>query len=167
MTYFDITPEQHHAAEEPFLAQLATAGRNRPPLRPALPALAPGLAAFLVAAGVSHFLSGDAYGAPAELPWSIYLWNAYRHPSQVYETLAALLILSVSLKRPLGQGKTGMNFLLVAAFSAAARLFLEAFRGDSLALPGGFRQAQVVSLGVLLLALWLMKRISLTDRAAE
>ena len=36
------------------------------PLRPTLDALAPGLAAFMVALGVSHFLSGDAYGAPAK-----------------------------------------------------------------------------------------------------
>ena len=52
-------------------------------LRPTLDALAPGLATFMVALGVSHLLSGDAFGASADLPWSIYLWNEYRHPSQV------------------------------------------------------------------------------------
>src|SRR4030067_240163 len=59
--------------------------RQRLPLRPTLDALAPGLAAFLVALGVAHFLSGDAFGAPAyrpddqvPLPWAIHLWGEYR-----------------------------------------------------------------------------------------
>jgi prolipoprotein diacylglyceryltransferase len=38
---------------------------------------------------------------------------------------------------------SGFNFLLVVALSAAARLFLEAFRGDSLVLAGGWRAAQL------------------------
>jgi prolipoprotein diacylglyceryltransferase len=133
-------------------------------LRPALDALAPGLAAFMVTLGVAHIMSGDAFGAPAygrdgvtPLPWSIYLWDDYRHPSQIYETIAALAVFAVAWKRPLGHPGDGSNFLLVVALSAAARVFLEAFRGDSVIWPGGFRAAQVVGLLVLAAALWLMK----------
>lgn len=144
-----------------FIVGLAVAGwygrRQRLPLRPTLDVLAPGLAAFLVALGLAHFLSGDAFGAPARLPWSIYLWDDYRHPSQIYETIAALAIFAVAWKWPVGQPGAGVNFLLVVALSAAARVFLEAFRGDSLLWPGGFRAAQVVGLLVLAAALWLMK----------
>jgi len=132
--------------------------RKRLPLRPTLDALAPGVAAFMLFLGVAHLLSGDAFGAPADLPWSITLWNEQRHPSQVYEILAALAILVVILKRLFGLTGTGVNFLLLVALSAAARLFLEAFRGDSLIIPGGFRLAQVISLVVLLLVLWIMKK---------
>ena len=107
-----------------LLAALLYGRRVNLPLRPTLDALAPGLAAFLVALGVAHLLSGDAFGAPADLPWSIYLWSEYRHPSQVYETLAALVIYLIINKKPFGQPGAGLNFTLLVALSAAARLFL-------------------------------------------
>jgi len=131
--------------------------RKKLPLRPTLDALAPGLAAFMVTLGVAHIMSGDAFGAPAQLPWSIYLWDDYRHPSQIYETIATLVVFAVAWKRPLDQPVDGINFLLVVALSVAARVLLEAFRGDSVIWPGGFRAAQVVGLLVLAAALWLMK----------
>jgi prolipoprotein diacylglyceryltransferase len=49
------------------------------------------------------------------------------------------------------------NFLLVVALSAAARVFLEAFRGDSLLIGGGLRAAQVWGLVVLAASLGMMK----------
>ncbi|HLE52900.1 MAG TPA: prolipoprotein diacylglyceryl transferase family protein [Anaerolineales bacterium] len=131
--------------------------RKKLPLRPTLDALAPGLAAFMVALSLAHTLSGDAFGAPANLPWSIYLWNEYRHPSQVYETLAALAVLFVAYKKPFGQVGNGTNFLLVVALLSAARIFLEAFRGDSLILLGGFRAAQVIGLIVLAITLYTLR----------
>lgn len=127
--------------------------RKQLPLRPTLDALAPGLAAFLVCNGMANILSGDAFGSPANVPWAIYLWDENRHPSQIYETLAALLVFAVEWKQPLGRPGAGANFLLVVALSAAARVFLEAFRGDSLIWPGGFRAAQVIGL-VVLAASW-------------
>lgn len=138
-------------------------------LRPVLDALAPGLAAFMVALGLAHFMSGDAFGAPARVPWAVYLWDEYRHPSQIYETLAALAVFSISWKRPFGQPGEGLNFLLAVSLSAAARVFLEAFRGDSVVWAGGFRAAQVVGLIVLAASLWLMKAWArpAVPRAAE
>ena len=133
-------------------------GRHkRLPLRPTLDALAPGLAAFLVGHGMANILSGDAFGSPTTVPWAIFLWDENRHPSQIYETLAALLVFAVEWKQPLGRPGAGVNFLLVVALSAAARVFLEAFRGDSLIWPGGFRAAQVVGLVVLALSWRLMQ----------
>ena len=63
------------------------------PLRPTLDALAPGLAAMAVAVAVAHVASGDAFGAPAQLPWSVYLWGEYQYPSQIYELITALGVL--------------------------------------------------------------------------
>ncbi|HZD55573.1 MAG TPA: prolipoprotein diacylglyceryl transferase family protein [Anaerolineales bacterium] len=127
------------------------------PLRPTLDALAPGLAAFMIALGVAHFLSGDAFGARTDLPWKIYLWNDYRHPTQVYEILLASGIFMLVRFRPLGNPGQGVNFLTVVALSAAARVFLEAFRGDSLIWSGGFRAAQIVGLVILAAALFMIK----------
>ncbi|MFH1906610.1 MAG: hypothetical protein ABIL11_04370, partial [Chloroflexota bacterium] len=50
------------------------------------------------------------------------------------------------------------NFLLVVALSAAARIFLEAFRGDSLIWTGGFRAAQVIGLALLATTVVLIKK---------
>src|SRR3972149_8608684 len=135
-------------------------------LRPTLDALAPGLATFMVALGVSHFLSGDAFGTPARLPWSIYLWSEYRQPSQGHETLAAPGIFFAIYKKPLGQAGEGINFLRVVALSSAARIFLEAFRGDSVIWPGGVRAAQVVGLIVLAITLYTMRIWTQTGKPA-
>lgn len=129
---------------------------KRMPLKPTLDVLAPGLAVFMVFFGIAHLLSGGAFGAPTRLPWSIYLWNEYRHPSQVYEILAGLGIFYLVWKRPLGDRGMGLNFLWLVALSAGARLYLEAFRGDSLIWPGSFRAAQVISLITLAITLCAM-----------
>lgn len=128
------------------------------PLRPTLDALAPGLTFVLMAVGVSHILSGDAYGAPARVPWAIRLWNDYRHPSQFYETLSAAIIFLIIRERLPKPDGAGLNFLLAVVLSAAARVFLEAFRGDSVFWPGGFREAQVLALAILMLGLYWMRR---------
>ena len=137
-------------------------------LRPTLDALAPGLAVFIVALGVSHLLSGDAFGSPSLVPWRIYLWNEYRHPTQIYEILAALGVVFIVLKRPVGIPGDGINFLLLVALTAFSRIFLEAFRGDSVIWFGGFRAAQIVALLVLAGSMWLMQTwVHLEKRSAD
>ena len=131
-------------------------------LRPTLDALAPGLALFMVFLGVAHILSGDAYGAPTRIPWAIRLWNEYRHPSQFYETFAAVLIFLVIRARLLKPEGAGLNFLLAVVLTAGSRVFLEAFRGDSVILPAGFRAAQITALIVIAVGFyWLRKWMNL------
>jgi phosphatidylglycerol:prolipoprotein diacylglycerol transferase len=60
-----------------------------------LDAYTPGFAVFAVTLGLSHFASGNAFGAPTSLPWEIDLWGAHRHPSQIYESIAAAIILFI------------------------------------------------------------------------
>lgn len=131
--------------------------------RPVLDALAPGFALFMAFVGLAHILSGDAYGAPTNVPWAIRLWNDYRHPSQFYETFLALIIFLIARERfPKPEG-AGLNFLLTVALSAAARVFLEAFRGDSIFLPGGLREAQVIAFVVLAVSFYWMRKWMNTD----
>lgn len=132
--------------------------RKRLPLRPTLDALAPGLAAFVVALGLAHLFSGDAFGAPTQLPWSVYLWDEYRHPSQIYETLAALTIFGLAWRWRTQANGSGLNFVRVVALSAAAYVFLEAFRGDSVIWLGGLRAAQTVGVFVLGGCWWWIRR---------
>lgn len=132
--------------------------RKALPLRPTLDAIAPGLALFLAFVGLAHIFSGDAYGAPSGVPWAIRLWNEYRHPTQFYETFVALtvfLIIRERLPQPVGRG---LNFLLTVALASASRVFLEAFRGDGVFWPGGFREAQVIALIVMAISFYWMRK---------
>jgi prolipoprotein diacylglyceryltransferase len=125
-------------------------------LWPALDGLAPGLAVMAGALALSHLASGDAFGEPSSIPWAIDLWGARRHPSQVYELAAAVTgwILVNRLARI--RLSPGLLFLGWVGWTAASRLVLEAWRGDSVLIFAGLRWAQVVSLMVLAAALVVM-----------
>ncbi|MBX0329629.1 prolipoprotein diacylglyceryl transferase [Oscillochloris sp. ZM17-4] len=126
-------------------------------LLPALDALAPALALMALALALAQLAGGDAYGAPARLPWSVYLWEEWRHPTQAYAALAALASLGlwrVSRAAPLGPGA---RLALVAGGLAAGQVLVEGFRGDSALAAGGLRVGQVVALLVLASALFFLR----------
>lgn len=135
------------------LMALAYGQRRGLPFWPTLDALAPGLAAFGVAIGAAHLASGDAFGAASDLPWALQLWGARRHPTQVYEILFALASLGLVLRASSRRFFPGLTFLAWLALAALSRLILEAFRGDSVIIFGGLRQAQLISLALLLVAM--------------
>ena len=138
------------------IAGLAYAQRRSLPFWPTLDALTSGLAVFAVALGFSHLASGASFGSPTTAPWGILLWGERRQPVQVYEIILAAAILTFILRYGprFSQRVPGLTFLSFIALTALARLFLEAFRGDSVLLPGGFRSAQVIA--------WLILALSLT-----
>jgi phosphatidylglycerol:prolipoprotein diacylglycerol transferase len=105
--------------------------RKRIPLMSALDAFTSTLAILAIAFHLANLASGDAYGVPTNLPWAIELWGTPRHPVQIYETLAAILILWLVWPRLGWYEIAGQRFLAFIAMSAGARVFLEAFRGDS------------------------------------
>lgn len=140
---------------DPLSAIIATilvsaiyAYRQKLSFLPLLDALTPVLAVLAIGVGLSHLAADTAYGKLTDLPWAIDMRGGARHASPLYETFAALLTLVlVWFKKP--DAQPGTLFLTFAALTAAARLFLEAFRGDSGFIPGGFRVAQLVAWGAL------------------
>ena len=141
-----------------LLAAAAYVFHKKLPLRPTLDILTPGLAVFAIGRGLVHLASGDAFGAPTNVPWAIELWDAHRHPSQIYEILLATAIYLLIREARKSTSFPGFLFLAFAALTAASRLFLEAFRGDSVIVAGSIRQPQLAALAVLLLTLWLMQQ---------
>lgn len=136
------------------MAALIYGQRKALPFWRTLDAFTPGLAVMLVSLPLANLASGNGFGAPTALPWAIDLWGAKRHPSQIYEALAALLILAALWR---GRGVLtieGGLFLTWAASASLARLFLEGFRGDSALIFGVLRQVQLFSLLTGLTALW-------------
>src|SRR5215207_4918179 len=136
----------------------AYGSRQKLPLWSTLDALTPFFATIAIGLSLSHLAAGTAFGSETDVPWGIELWNATRHPAQIYELVAALIIFALLWFRK-SLSPAGSGFLLFVALTAGARLFLEAFRGDSTLIFGGARLAQVLAWIVLAAALFTNDRI--------
>ena len=145
-----------------FLAALLTGfiygQRKALPLWGALDAITPIAASLTIGLALAHLAAGTAFGSPTTLPWGMELWNATRHPSQLYELLASLLIFSL-LWFNKAELHPGLLFLNFASLTAGSRLFLEAFRGDSALIFGGLRLAQIIAWILLAFALMIGESI--------
>lgn len=132
--------------------------RKKIPIWPTLDALTPLLAVLGIASGIAHFASGSAFGIPTQVPWGIELWGATRHPTQIYEIVFVFIILIIILllDRTPWNLIPGNLFLSFISLTAISRLFLEAFRGDSILFENGLRIAQVASWLVLAACLSLL-----------
>jgi phosphatidylglycerol:prolipoprotein diacylglycerol transferase len=138
-----------------LLAAFIYGQRKNMPFWPTLDALTPAFAIFMLAFPLANLASGNAFGAETSQPWAIELWGAMRHPVQVYEALGAGLILwYLWPTRQSHETLPGLTFVQFAGLSALARLFFEAFRGNSLVVFSGLRAAQVAAWLVLAAALW-------------
>jgi phosphatidylglycerol---prolipoprotein diacylglyceryl transferase len=109
-----------------------------------LDALTPFFAVLSIGIGLGHLAAGTAFGIKTDVAWGINLWNATRHPTQIYETAASLLIFGLIWLQKQNP-RPGILFLTYAALTAAAQLFIQAFRGDSTLILGGLRQGQVIA----------------------
>lgn len=142
-----------------LLVSLIYGQRKGLALWPTLDTLTPGLALMGVVLGLTQLASGSAFGTPTELPWGIELWGAHRHPTQIYTSIAAALILVLllpqgRLAQRLQELAPGLLFWAFVALSAVARLILETWRGDSVLIFGSLRQPQIAAWLVLALSLW-------------
>ncbi len=150
-----------------LLAAALYAGRQKLPGRPLLDAFAPALGLFVSTLALANLASGQAYGAESTLPWAIELWGARRHPSQLYELAAGLVMLATLwLAGRSAPPAPGLLFLLFVALYGVARLMLEPLRATSVQVLGGLRLAQVAGLAATLLALVLMRHWFVQRRAA-
>lgn len=124
-----------------------------------LDALTPGLAVVMMAVALMNLASGDGFGLPAHLFWSIYLFGEWRHPTQIYDFALALLIWRVidsradDLTLP-----AGTRFLTFVALSAIARILVDAFRVENVVSGlGGVRITQVIALLILLASVQMIR----------
>ena len=117
--------------------------RHRLPLWLTCDAFAPGIALGQAVGRVGCLMAGCCYGRPTELPWGITFThplaaanvgtplNVSLHPTQLYESAAALLILGVLLflerRAPSFPGRTFWTYLLLYP---SARFLIEFYRGD-------------------------------------
>lgn len=146
-----------------ILVGLVYGQRQKLPLWPALDALTPLLATLSIGLHLSHLAAGTAFGSPTQLPWGIELWNATRHPVQVYELIASLLIFTfIWLRKP--GSLAGSDFLWFIALTAGSRLVFEAFRGDSTLVLNGLRSAQLIAWLILAAAIIVSEMLRARER---
>ena len=153
------------------------------PLWQTADSVAPALALGYGIGRIGCFLVGDDYGRPTSLPWGVVFkhgvpkttaqnlryffdydlpagvsgndWVAV-HPTQVYETLLALLIWWVGL-RLLRKASPGTTAMVVFGLLALERFGIEFLRAKDDRFFGGLTLAQLISLGVLVAVLFLAR----------
>ncbi|HEY9661428.1 MAG TPA: prolipoprotein diacylglyceryl transferase [Allocoleopsis sp.] len=158
----------HGAVLGGMLASLIFARLNRVSFWQLADVVAPSLILGQAIGRWGNFFNSEAFGAPTDLPWKLYIPPAQRpagyeqfeyfHPTFLYESLwnlgvfALLLILffrSLKSRPPL---KAGTIFLTYWLAYSAGRFWIEGLRTDSLML-GPLRIAQMVSLVGMLIGL--------------
>lgn len=158
----------HGAVLGGMLASLIFARLNRVSFWQLADVVAPSLILGQAIGRWGNFFNSEAFGAPTDLPWKLYIPPAQRpagyeqfeyfHPTFLYESLwnlgvfALLLLLffrSLKSRPPL---KAGTIFLTYWLAYSAGRFWIEGLRTDSLML-GPLRIAQMVSLVGMLIGL--------------
>ncbi len=117
--------------------------RHRMPLWTTCDAFAPGIALGQAVGRVGCLLAGCCYGHPTDLPWGITFTNPIAaanvgtpldvalHPTQLYESVATLLILGILLlSERRGRMFPGQLFWSYLLLYPLARFAIEFFRGD-------------------------------------
>ena len=149
-----------------IVTMLVYGQRAKLPFWQTLDALTPLLAALMVGLGAAHLAEGSAFGKETSLPWGIDVNGVTRHPSQVYEIALAFFILNlIGTRGPLL--RAGAQFLTFLAWTSAARLFLEAFRGDSALIFGSLRLAQILAWVALAVAFLALNRLQSNEQPAN
>ena len=153
--------------------------RHRLPVWTTCDAFAPGIALGQAVGRIGCLMAGCCYGAPTDLPWGVTFTDPLAasntgapldvslHPTQLYESGAALAILGLLLlaerRGPAPPGRTFWTYLLLYP---TARLGIELFRGD----PRGavfeiLSTSQFVSLLLVPLAVVMLLRLRGSTRA--
>ncbi|MEW6179489.1 MAG: prolipoprotein diacylglyceryl transferase family protein [Chloroflexota bacterium] len=152
-----------------FLTGLIYGQRIRLEFWNTLDALTPAFAVLMMAVALMNLASGDGFGVPARLPWSIYLFDEWRHPTQVYDLIfAALIWRIVESSPPPIKLPAGIRFLSFMFLSAFGRIVVDAFRAEAvIAGLGGVRVTQVAALVWMILAGILMMKLSRSRKVEE
>lgn len=98
---------------------------------------------------IGDYLTGGHPGTIADLPWSIFLDNALRHPVVLYEIVGLLLILGIVLFIR-NHARKGELFLIYLMLYSVQRFVLDFFREEVSFY--GLKSAQLVTLVLFIVA---------------
>ncbi len=122
---------------------------------PALDALTPGLVFALMVASLADFMGGPGYGALTAVPWGMTQFGVRRHPVQLYElVVGGLALLAWWRASRRERYEVARPFWVATAVYSVGRLFVDAFRDNVPVVGDGYHLVQIVSLALLLVALF-------------
>jgi len=119
------------------------------------------------------FSAGCCYGRPTTMPWGVVFSSSYAHdlvgtplgvhlhPTQLYEAGAEFINVFILVRLGVGKRAPGQVFGAYMFLYGLARGIIEFFRGDPGRTPiagGRFSLMQLVSVGMILLGVWLWFR---------
>lgn len=125
--------------------------------------LLPGLVFGHAIGRVGCFLAGCCFGSVCNLPWAIKMHNEFRHPVQLYEAFA-LLILGFFIQKLINMKKT--SFFIINSYILSyslARFVLEFFRGD---IVRGVSEFSISTSQAISLILMIVISINITYRSS-
>jgi phosphatidylglycerol---prolipoprotein diacylglyceryl transferase len=142
------------------LTALIIAQKKHLPLWPTLDVLTPFFLLIFAGIHLANYANGDGFGIPTDLPWGIQLWNASRHPVQLYALLLAgalfsWMLVNTRLLKTTGFHRSGVLFNVILGGIAMISLFTRAFMAKKILL-GAIDFDQAVSFAVLLASLGLI-----------
>jgi phosphatidylglycerol:prolipoprotein diacylglycerol transferase len=120
---------------------------------------APGIALGYMVGRLGCFMAGCCYGKPTQVAWAVTFTDPAAamnvgtplgvplHPTQLYESLAGLVILGILLiteKR--GAAYPGRTFWRFVFLYGVSRFVIEYFRGDDRGMAGMFSTSQLISM---------------------
>lgn len=148
------------------LAGAAYARWAKLPLARVADVAAPGLLIGQIVGRLGSLVNGDAYGSPADLPWSITYIHADAlipdlgeptHPYPLYEMAWNLAVLGVIWRLRRDERPDGTTFLAYIVLYSAGRFLLTFVRQETIGLLG-LQQAQLIALVAAVAAAFPLRR---------
>lgn len=163
LSLFSLTPSMLDASFGVLVGILTAvilAQKKHLPLWPSLDTLAPFFILIFAGIQLANYANGAAFGLPTQLPWGVQLWNAVRHPVQIYalilaSVLFAWLLAQTRMLTTTGFLRSGVLFNFIVAGLAINVLFYRAFIAEKVLL-GAIDFYQLIALGILLASLGLV-----------
>ena len=99
-----------------------------------------------------NFFNSEAHGGPTDLPWGVIVDGVKVHPTFLYESIWCFLLFFFLIYVDNRRKFAGQTFLLYCILYSVERFIVEGLRTDSLMIFDVIRQAQLLSVVVIICA---------------
>ncbi len=126
-----------------------------------------GIPAGIALARLGCFFNGCCYGVACNYPWAVHFEHAgpgLQHPTQLYESFAALVIIVLLHYLRKFRRNHGEIFLACMAFYGFFRFFIEFLRAENPEVVFGLKLSQLIGIGAIIASVAAWKII---DRSRE
>lgn len=133
LSIFSISPSLFDFTSGLILALLVALifiQRKKLPTQRLLDVISLPLLIFLIFLFLALFASGNFYGKPSSLAWSIQLWGTTRHPLQLYYIIGLLPLIAFNIHLSKNRLPPGQLFLKSVLILAILVIFLDFFNGN-------------------------------------